>query len=330
MGTMKTDKAKVNGAEVTGTDKTKLDQIIEKMEAEQAEGADFSNLVNIELSSEIVGTLRGHFSENLIYNIPRRSSTGKTEHRECERMKGRCPYKGQKHIHIVGVGYQGALTAMRAYGRMVARVEDIPEIVDQGDRLYWAAYGEATDRHTGNDIGRWYLEPVMRKSGNKFIENEFGASIAQSKALRNVILALIPAKLMEGWIEDYKSGKQEFSVERAKAMGYGPQEQKEAPKRKRREKTKPNSNTSTQGERDLESVTNELAEQLSVDSGELSRFSSVHYDTKARAILAFNRALHDELILNDISKKFTDWKAKQGDVSDTTEVQMDLANQPIE
>jgi hypothetical protein len=43
MGTMKTDEAKVNGAEVTGTDKTKLDQIIEKMEAEQAEGADFSN-----------------------------------------------------------------------------------------------------------------------------------------------------------------------------------------------------------------------------------------------------------------------------------------------
>lgn len=327
-GTLNTKQAKVNGAEVTESDRSKLDQILEKMEAEQAEGADFSNLVNVELSNEIVGTLRGHFSENLIYNIPRRSSSGRTEHRECERMKGGCPYKGQKHIHIVGVGYQGALTAMRAYGRMVAKVEDIPEIVEQGDKLYWAAYGETIDRHTGNELGRWYMEPVMRKAGNKFIENEFGASIAQSKALRNVILALIPAKLMEGWIEDYKAGKQEFSVQRAKDMGYGPKPDDRPPERRKQERPKTRGNVKTPGERDLESVTKELAGQLSVDKEELSKFASVHFDTPGKAMLGFTRALEEEAELNEISTKFTAWKDKQGEGS--KEVGMDLAGEPIE
>jgi hypothetical protein len=327
-GTLDTEKAKVNGTEVTKSNRSKLDQILEKMEAEQVESSAQFRLIDIELSSEIVGTLRGHFAENLIYNIPRRSSSGRTEHRECDRMKGGCPYKGQKHIHIVGVGYQGALTAMRAYGRMVAKVEDIPEMVDQGDKLYWAAYGEVIDRHTGNELGRWYLEPVMRKAGGKFIENEFGASIAQSKALRNVILALIPATLMEGWIEDYREGKQAFSVQRAKDMGYGPGEQKEAPKRERKAKEKKPSTTPTQGERDLESVTKDLAEQLSVNAAELFAFSSVHYDTKAKAMLGFVKALSDDLILNNISKRFTAWKEKQG--TDGKEVKTDLAGRPIE
>jgi hypothetical protein len=325
-GTMAIDKAEVSGAEVTEQDKSKLDLILEKMEADQAESGAQFRLIDVELSSEIVGTLRGHFSENLIYNIPRRSSSGKTEHRECERMKGGCPYKGQKHIHIVGVGYQGALTAMRAYGRMAVKVEDIPDMVEQGNKLYWAAYGDAIDRHTGNELGRWYLEPVMRKAGGRYIENEFGASIAQSKALRNVILALIPAKLMEGWIEDYKAGKQAFDVQRAKNMGYGPEPQKEAPERERKERTKTKGNVKTPGERDLESVTEELAEQLCVEAEELSAFGSVQYDTQAKAMLGFNRALSDDILGSDISRKFTAWKSKQEQSGEESEaVEMDLA-----
>lgn len=328
-GTLDTKQAKVKGAEVTESDRSKLDEILTKMDAEQAEGADFSNLVNAELSNEIVGTLRGHFAQNLIYNIPRRSPKGAKHHRECEAMKNKCPYDGQPHIHILGVGYQGALTALRAYGRLSATVVDMPEIAEQGDKLYWAAYGEASDRHTGNEIGRWYLEPVMRKAGSKFIENEFGASIAQSKALRNVILALIPAKLMEGWIEDYKAGKQAFSVQRAKDMGYGPQPQKETPKGERKPKPKAKGNAPTPGKRDLEAVTKELAEQLSVDTAELSDFTSVHYETPGKAMLGIVKALSEEGedILNELSAKFTAWKETQGaDASE--EVKME-ANEPV-
>jgi hypothetical protein len=307
MGTLDTDKAKVSGAEVTEQDQSTLDKILKKMEEDQTEADAFTNLVNVELSNEIVGTLRGHFSQNLIYNIPRFSGNGAKTHRECDLMKNPCPFKGKKpHVHIVGVGYQGALTALRAYGRMSATVEDMPEIVEQGDKLYWAAYGEAVDRHTGNDIGRWYLEPVLRKSGNKFIENEHGASIAQSKALRNVVLALIPAKLMEGWIEDYKSGKQAFDVQRAKDMGYGPEKQQEKTK-ERRAKTEKERTVKSPGQNDLAGVIDELAEQLSVYAPDLEAYYQEQEWTPGKAMLHFTKALNEEAELNKLSGDLDRW-----------------------
>lgn len=322
-GTINTEEAKVNGAEVTENDRTVLEKVLEKMDKDQVEGDAQFRLIDIQLSSEIVGTLRGHFAKNLIYNIPRFSARGSKTHIECDLIEGGCRYKGQRpHIHIVGVGYQGALTAFRAYGRMSATVENIPEIVEQGDKLYWAAYGEANDRHTGNDIGRWYLEPVMRKSGTKFIENDFGASIAQSKALRNVILALIPAKLMEGWIEDYKAGKQAFDVQRAKDMGYGPQAQKEAPKRERQQKQKPKSNAQTPGERDLNVVMKDLAETMSVEADDLKKYAEIQGWTPGQAMLRYSKALNDEDALKELSVKFDEWVIAKDKSDDGPAVEM--------
>jgi hypothetical protein len=75
-----------------------------------------------------------------------------------------------------------------------------------------------------------------------------------------------------------------------------------------------------------------LAHVLCVDAKDLSDWSSTYYKTPEKALDAFiaalNDKLNDEQILNDISAKFTAWKARQG--SDTEEVQMDLANEPIE
>jgi hypothetical protein len=322
-GTLTTEKAKAGG--IVEKDKSSLEKILEKMEAEQADREGEFRVIDVELSHEIVGTLRGHFAQNLIYNIPRTSSRGKTSYPECDRMPGGCPYKGKtNHIHILGVGYQGALTALRAYGRMSATVRDMPDMVEQGDKLYWAVYGEALDRHTGNELGRWYLEPVLRKSGNRFIENEFGASIAQSKALRNVILALIPAKLMEGWIEDYKAGKEAFSLKRAKDMGYGP-DGSQPPKREPKEKPKNKSNVPTQGARDLAGVMKQLAEDLSGEASVLEEYYKSAGWTKAQAMLRFTNALNDEAELNKLSTDLDTWIEKQKKESNDEEPEMQPA-----
>lgn len=323
-GTMDTEQAKVDGAKVTTQDKTVLDQILEKVSMEQVENDAQFRIIDIELSSEIVGTMRGHFAKNLIYNIPRRSPKGRTSHRECDRMPNGCSYKGQPHIHIIGVGYQGALTALRAYGKMSATVKDMPEMVEQGAKNYWAAYGEATDRHTGNELGRWYMEPVLRKAGGKFIENEFGMSIAQSKALRNVILALIPAKLMEGWIEDYKDGKQAFNVQRAKEMGYGPQPEEKKDQKKRKEKSQRTGNVQSPGEQDLTATIKRLAEQLSVDGSDLEKFYAEQGWTPGQAMLRFNNALNEEADLNKVSLALDKWREdKKAEGSVDSEVEME-------
>lgn len=323
-GTLAVDKAKAGG--IVERDKSTLDKILEKMETEQADREGEFRVIDIELSSEIVGTLRGHFAKNLIYNIPRRSERGRLEWRECDLMEGGCPYKGKtKHIHILGVGYQGALTALRAYGRMSALVRDMPDMVEQGDKLFWAVYGEAYDRHTGNELGRWYLEPVLRKAGNRFIENEFGASIAQSKALRNVILALIPAKLMEGWIEDYRAGKEAFGVRRAKDMGYGPDGSQPPPKRERKEKSKSEGNVQTQGKQDLAGTLKQLAEGLSSEESVLEEYYKAAGWTPAKAMLRFTNALNDETELNKLSKDIDAWIEKQKKESSGEEADMQPA-----
>lgn len=318
-GTLNTEKAKVNGVEVTEQEKTVLDELLAKVNMEQAENDAQFKVLDAELTSEIVGTLRGHFAKNLIYNIPRYSARGAKSHPECDLIEGGCPYKNQRpHIHILGVGYQGALTAFRAYGRMSAKVKDMPKTVEQGDKLYWAAYGEAIDRHTGADLGRWYMEPVMRKAGNGYIENEFGASIAQSKALRNVILALIPAKLMEGWIDDYKAGKQSFDVQRAKDMGYGPEKKQDPPPREQpqRQEERPR-NVQTPGERNLAEVMEKLAPKLDIDKTTLALYYADQGWTIGKAMVAFSRALNNTDELDTLATNIAEWVESQKPDPDT-------------
>lgn len=330
-GTMNVEKAQVNGAQVTREDKSALDALLEKVDLERSADEASFRIIDAKLSDEIVGTMRGHFAENLIYNIPRRTNTGRKEHRECDLMPNSCPYKGkQPHIHVLGVGIQGALTAMRAYGRIHADIPSMPEMVEHGDRLYWAAYAVATDGHTGNEYGRWYFEPVMRKAGNKNIENEFGVSIAQSKALRNVILALIPARLMESWIEDYKAGKKAFSAKSAKNMGYGPKpkERRSRPKSNPEPNQKSTSNVKTPGERDLDTVIIQLSKDMKVNADDLASWATAYYETTGKAMLQLNRAMNgEETDFNTIIANFNEWKAKQkGDNQADAEIPIETEN----
>jgi len=329
-GTLSVEKAKVNGATVTKADKTVLDQLLEKIDLDRAADEASFKIIDVELSREIVGTMRGHFAKNLIYNIPRKTAKGRKSLRECDLMTGGCPYKDQfPHIHILGVGIQGALTAMRSYGRISATIPDMPEVVEQADRLYWAAYAVAIDGHTGNEYGRWYFEPLMRKAGNRNIENEFGASICESKALRNVILGVIPSRLMESWLEDYRDGKQAFNVKTAKQMGYGPEPGTRRPPQKPKLKPKANkAKANTPGKRDLDAVIGKLAGEMAVDSAELSSWSNEHFGTTGKAMLQLNRALDDNEAKASVLVEFNEWKSKQTEGTETQEGKEESTEKP--
>lgn len=322
-GTLNTEAAVVNGAKVKVKNEEELQELVD-LERSQEEAA--YRLIDAKLTGEIVDNLRGHFAVDLVYNIPRKSNTGKMSWKECDRMKGGCSYKNQsKHVHTLGVGYKGMLVAVQAYGRMKLDVPEPPSVVEEDDRYYWAAYGTARDGHTGNQIGRWYLQPLMMKAGNSQRENEHAAHIAESKALRNAGLALLPPALLKAWLDDYRNGKEPFSPERAKEMGYDEETEKEKPEEKRKPKEKSKSTTKTGGQRDLAEATKELATKMKVDAKELEDFSAGYFDSIASAGKTFNRALDDkegQTVYKSITEMFTEWKSKQGEDGEQTEIPM--------
>jgi len=171
-------------------------------------------IVDIQLSQEIGDQLRGIFDPVGIYNFPKRSTGGSLSMPECDLIK--CPYKGKDpHIHIIGVGIQGALRAMRAYGRLRIHADE-PDIKPKGETQYWVAQVSGVDRHNQNEINRYFFQPVKRKVGNTFVDDDQAPHIAQSKCMRNVILALIPGDLVSKWVEDYKAGKKPFDPKHVK------------------------------------------------------------------------------------------------------------------
>lgn len=307
--TTKVEQAKVEGIEVE--DKSPLQKLEELVDIEASEERALYRVMDAALSREIVDAMRGHYTEELIYNYPRATSTGKKSWPLCDRMKGSCSYKGlTNHIHIIGIGYQGALTAMRAYGQIDADISERPTQVDEGDRMYWAAYAEATDRHSGNRIARWYLQPVLMKTKKGFIENEFGASVVQSKALRNVVLALLPRDLLNAWIEDYKAGRKPFDATRTKELGYNTPargRKKQPPKEKSNPKPKP---PSANALRDFEAIVFQAAEKTGLDAVVLGNYAEAMIAsgefTRAKMTLYYASGNPEE-----ITEKVVAWKKEQ-------------------
>ena len=293
---------------------------IDKLEVEEEKEVDWEELVKLpdteqfrimdsRLTTEIVDQLRGHYTEDLIYNIPRTGGS-KNTHPECDKMRGGCPYKGKSnHIHILGVGYQGALTAMRAYGQLKAYVQERPEVVEEGEKLYWAAYAEVTDGHNGNAIGRWYLESVLLTTRRGVIEKEFASSVAQSKALRNCILALIPHALLKQWIDDYRAGKQPFDPKRTKEMGYDKQTTTTRPAPRRKPKKEPESDGKP-------SQMDEFIKQLADPNGRglnkevLSAWIEMREETVARNTLFLNRCINDDAAWADAEPGYKEFEQK--------------------
>lgn len=297
----KVEDAKIGNLEVEEEHEIDWDEIV-KLPDEQF------RIMDTRLTSEIVDQLRGHYAEELIYNFPRTGGSRNTWP-ECDLMKGGCPYKGRSnHIHILGVGYLGALTAMRAYGRIKAYVEDRPEVVEEADKLYWAAYAEVTDGHNGNSIGRWYMEPVMLTTKRGVIEKEFASSVTQSKALRNCILALIPHDLLNKWIEDYRAGKKPFDPARTKEMGYDKQTRPPAEKPKRR----PKSQDSETGEpsKQMTDLMAQLANEKDLNLEIVSAWVEMRDETAGRTTLFLHRLVNTQGQWEDAEKDYREFEQK--------------------
>lgn len=310
MAEKKRDKA-VEPAQVKGmkVESIGVDDILENIDLDQDV---VFKILDRDLTKEIADGLSGHYSPELIYNKPFSTDSGKVDHGHvCDAMNyGRgCSYrdKNQTHIHVVGVGYQGSLVALRAYGQMSVTVEKCPELRDDGaGDLTWFAYSEATDHHTNITIGRWYGEKLMQATRKGARENEHAMAIAQSKAMRNVILACLPRDLLEKWIADFKAGKKAFNPARTQQMGYNRQRQQAKSSKDttpKQETVKPSVNKA------YKDMVGELAKKMNVPATRLTEFLASEYTTQGQRTLNANRALNNDFEgRRDMLEAFDKWK----------------------
>jgi len=178
-------------------EKTLLDEILENHLEQQR--------IDFALSKEAGDQIQGLFDPSGIYNIPKRSQTGKMDHGAlCDAVK--CPYKGKEnHIHTIGIGIAGAQRAMNLYGKLDIDPEE-PKIVDGDGEKLWSCKVSGIDGHNQNKISLTYMQSAsLTTRDGRVIKNEYMPMIVQSKAIRNVILFLVPGDIKHNWIEDYQA-----------------------------------------------------------------------------------------------------------------------------
>ncbi len=179
-----------------------LDEMIENQKQQ--------TLVDIQLSNEAGKEIAGLYDPTGIYNIPRKSESGELDWGGlCDVIK--CTYKGKdKHIHTVGVGIAGARRAMTLYGNLEI-IPDEPHLVDGEDGKLWSCTVKGIDHHNKNTVKLTYMQSASIKTKEgKIFKNENTPMVVQSKAIRNVILFLVPGSVQQKWIENYIAGKQPF------------------------------------------------------------------------------------------------------------------------
>lgn len=188
--------------ETETTDTPLLDELIENQKQQ--------TLVDIALSNEAGKEIAGMYDPVGIYNIPRKSESGKLDWGGlCDIIN--CPYKNQdKHIHTLGVGIAGAKRAMSLYGNLEIMPEE-PHLIDgEGEKL-WSCTATGIDHHNKNQIKLTYMQSASIKTREgKVFKNDNMPMIVQSKAIRNVILFLVPGSIQQKWIDNYIAGKQPF------------------------------------------------------------------------------------------------------------------------
>jgi hypothetical protein len=165
------------------------------------------------LSSEAAKMAIGVYSDEVIYNIPRRSSIGKEDWGIlCDKIPGGCPNRRnkEKHVHTIGVGINGAIKIMNTYGGMDIEPSE-PEIkeitlLENGKlitKAYWTTKVVGINKKTDTKLSLPFMQPTMKKTGDYYQFDEFGMQICVSKGLRNLILKLIPENIQQKWIKEY-------------------------------------------------------------------------------------------------------------------------------
>ena len=111
-------------------------------------------------------------------------------------------YKGLKHRLVAAMQKTGSLFTFTSYPAenlpMAVSCSVVPELADEDD--FYAAICEVVDIKTGNaiQVERRELRYEERRGGGHF-ERPHYATIAQSKAYRNAVLALVPQDIVIRW-----------------------------------------------------------------------------------------------------------------------------------
>ena len=114
-------------------------------------------------------------------------------------------YKGLKHRLVAAMQKTGSLFVFTSYPSadqpMAVTASSVPELADEED--FYSAVVEMTDIKTGNSIQMERREPRYgERQGGGHFERPHYATIAQSKAYRNAVLALIPQDIAIRWKMD--------------------------------------------------------------------------------------------------------------------------------
>jgi hypothetical protein len=121
-------------------------------------------------------------------------------------------YKGLKHRLVAAMQKTGSLFTFTSYPAenlpMAVSASTVPELADEDD--FYSAICEVIDLKTGNSIQveRRELRFEERRNGGWF-ERPHYATIAQSKAYRNAVLALVPQDIVIRWKLDMLRLKKE-------------------------------------------------------------------------------------------------------------------------
>ena len=121
-------------------------------------------------------------------------------------------YKGLKHRLVAAMQKTGSLFVFTSYPSadqpMAVTASSVPELADEED--FYSAVVEMTDIKTGNSIQMERREPRYgERQGGGHFERPHYATIAQSKAYRNAVLALIPQDIAIRWKLDMLRLKKE-------------------------------------------------------------------------------------------------------------------------
>lgn len=276
-------------------------------------------VIDIAITNEIVEGLRGHFQQELCYNIPRRSETGRVEWPECDRMpNGYCKYRkeGVKHIHIVGIGYQGAAEALQVMPGFTADVVEAPTTVQEMGQAFWRCKAECRDTRTGSSITRWAMKPYLVSRREGVVVDEFAYLVVQSLAVRNVILAMVPYALKSAWIEEYKLGAKAFSKPRGRRRQSGskgkrdalPEKASPAGAKTGKPADKPEA-LSKAAKEQLESAAKQAGSKIKMDPEMLVDFAMDRgeFFTVAQATVLFVQASKDPLKEEELKTRFSHW-----------------------
>ena len=122
-------------------------------------------------------------------------------------------YKGLKHRLVAAMQKTGSLFVFTSYPSadqpMAVTASIVPELAEEDD--FYAAVVEVTDIKTGNtlQVERREARYEERRNGGVRFERPHYATIAQSKAYRNAVLALVPQDIVIRWKLDMLRLKKE-------------------------------------------------------------------------------------------------------------------------